>query len=324
MPLPRTALDNVAAILAVALPFLGPDAHGPLAHVATSGDPARIAAALAQLGDAQLAEYLERFAGNQEIAGARARLLAPAPVDEGRYTVFGQPLVNRRAIFPFLEALRCGTKRVLIVQSELPRVGKSFTRWIAQEEAQRSSGHTFAHLDLQGVHRLDFIARQMLSWVPAAPPAPTFEDINSTEEAWARAVADHVCTQATADERRTFWFLFDHFDRSTKPPAAGFFFARLAERVATQPAGSRNAMRLILVDHGLEVPLMARANTCEEKVRQIAPEDVEAFFRAAHRDWDDGRVTTEAGDVLAKVAQVHASERLEKLQRLLAAHVGAP
>ena len=298
MKLSDLQLGQLAALLAPAGAVIDAlELAPPLPDCPATGDLALWRTWLAALPTAQLADLLEELPANPEFTPLIAVLrldAAPQPApaaaaeDPPHVVLRGTPVVDRRDIWAHLRALHRGDKRILQVRGG-KSAGKTHVRWLVHEQCNRfGRGHEVRYTDLDGAKAL----RHMVTGVLAGLPAPALladnEFADSTPDGWARALARHLFQALVhVPPLLTRWLVFDHFERAQKSTASVVFFAELAQEIALAAYDPNldNAPRLVLIDHGVDLPEVATPFSLEAEVRPVTLTDIESFVRQCRPGW---------------------------------------
>jgi len=307
MPLPDNELDGLAALLAPAIDLLVPAGNrADLPPLAIAPDTAAVKTWLAAMSDAQTLALLARLPEppHPRAVSARARLdaRAHAAVVAGapHQILHGMPVVDRVEIWSRLLSMQAGALRILTIRGE-ERTGKTYSKWLVVEFCNRLGPPHEAPLpfDLDGARSLEAIAADIVGAIGGQESWPKFNDAHSTPKKWGGTVARNVYQQVTRTGR-IVWLVFDHFERATKSDEAIAFFSVLAEQVALETGLGKEGPRLVLIDHGVDVPPVARGITAGEEVRLATLSDIEVFVRAC-------RPALAPGDAQAEALRIHGA-----------------
>jgi hypothetical protein len=287
MPLSRPELKALADLLAPAFSLLVP-AHLRADMRWEKPGAEQVFDWLEKLNDAQLLAVLDILGDNELARALRVRLTpvaapavnAPAP----HVILTGLPVVDRVEIWSRLQSLHTGRPRILAIRGERG-TGKTYTKWLVLEFCSRLGAPHVAlqPVDLEGVFTLESIASDLLASLGAPGVLKPFEEAHSTAKAWARSVSRQVFQYLSA-RGAARWLVFDHFERTTRSEAAIVFFLQLAEQVALS-FRSPDGPRLVLIDHGIDVPPAARGVSVEEEVRMPNSTDIATFVGACRPAW---------------------------------------
>jgi hypothetical protein len=143
------------------------------------------------------------------------------------------------------------------------------------------------YFDLDGAKSLAYIAGDIVAQLRPPITLRARDLAHSTDRAWASSTARQVYEALRhAEPPLTRWLVFDHFDRARSDDAI-VFFAVLAEQVALAASDPNvtHGPRLVLIDHGVPLPDVARPVAAEVVVSRVTVPDLEQFGRRCRSTW---------------------------------------